>query len=289
MIRKTLKIPSVLIGALLGLMFTSCSSGKLATTGVVYQSVRTVAGGVNLPDDAKIKVDYYISNSGAIYPKVSNNTDEIMIIDKTSSFFVNTDGKSLAYYDSTVKYNSTTDFASETEGFSVNLGAISNAFGIGGPLGTALGGINVGESSTTGSATTNATYTVDQPKLSLSPHSSDYLKPFDISGVGKGEVFSKSFSVESPKESPIKFSICITYSIDNGETFDKLITDFYVNAQICEPVFKNGRVNDSVRRIYQKKSDAVNERWWLLYFKNNLPNRSNVYDTYVHGSLIDGK
>lgn len=311
MVKKVPKIPHLVALLISCFLFASCSSVKLATTGVIYQSVRTDNYKGEIPQDAKIAVLYSISGDGHITPIVVNKTDNIMIIDQTMSFFVNSDGNSTSYYDPTIKTTSKTDIASGTSGASVNLGAVAGAFGIGGAIGAALGGINVGGSETSGTSTTNTTYFADQPRISLSPRSRGAMsKSFNISNVGftprSNAIISnllaqstkklepiatnnsrQSFFAKTRTESPIQFSICISYSLDNGETFEKIVTDFYVNAQIAEAITQKGRVNEALRKIFQHKPDAINEQWWVLHFSNNLPSANNIYDTEAQGLLYD--
>lgn len=290
MFKKTLKILHLIALLIPCIFISSCSLGTLNTSGVVYQSVRTDNYKGKIPHDAKIAVLYSISSDGCITPVVVNKTDEIMIIDQTMSFFVNSNGTSISYYDPTIKTTSTTDIASGTSGASVNLGAVAGAFGVGGILGGILNGINVGETETSGTSTTNTTYFADQPRISLAPHSQGAMsKSFNISGVGITSVpLSKNFFANTRKESPIQFSICISYSLDNGETFEKIVTDFYVNSQIVEPVMQKGQVNNALRKIYKNKPDAINEQWWVLHFRNNLPSTTNnVHDTELEGLLYD--
>lgn len=274
----------------------SCSTGTLNTYGVAYQSVRTDNYKGKVPDDAKIAIYYNISDDGQIVPVIFNKTDEIMIIDQTMSFFVNSDGTSTSYYDPTVKTTSVTDIASGTSGASVNLGAIGGALGIGGPLGTALSGINLGGSETSGTSTTNTTYKSELPRVSISPRGMFAIpKPFKISKVGNSLYYKESsmlakeynFNAESAKDSPCRFSICISYSLDNGENFDKIVTDFFISTQMVEAVTQKGKVNDALRRIYQNKPDALNEPWWMLHFINNIQSNSGVYDTETQGILYD--
>lgn len=303
MVKKVPKIPHLVALLISCFLFASCSSGKLATTGVIYQSIRTDNYKGEIPQDAKIAVLYSISGDGHITPVVVNKTDNIMIIDQTMSFFVNSDGNSTSYYDPTIKTTSKTNIASGTSGASVNLGAVAGAFGIGGTIGAALGGINVGGSETSGTSTTNTTYFADQPRISLSPRSRGAMsKSFNISNVGfstsSDAIIARvlasvtnnsyqSFFAKTRTESPIQFSICISYSLDNGETFEKIVTDFYVNSQIAEAITQKGRVNDALRKIYQNKPDAINEQWWVLHFINNLPSAGNIYNTEAQGLLYD--
>lgn len=142
--------------ALMCCLLASCSS-KLTTNHVAYQSVRTKHAQPTvsspIPDEAKIEVAYTISENGALTAIVYNRTSEIMVIDQTKSFFVNSDGKSTSYYDPTIRTTSITDMSSTSNGASVNLGSIAGALGVGGILGQVANGINVGGSNTAGSIT----------------------------------------------------------------------------------------------------------------------------------------
>ena len=286
-----LKIPCALM--LFCCVFASCNE-YLEVSRVVYQSVRAQKNVPSeIPEDAKIVVVYNITENGAIIPVVFNRTDEIMIIDQTKSFFVNSDGISKSYYDPTIRTTSTTAMSSTTGGASVNLGAIGGLFGIGGPVGSLLNGINVGGAETAGSATTNTTYFADQPQVALAPRSSSAMsKSYMITGLGQQDAM-RSFIASKPKESYCKFSVCISYSIDEGKTFDKVVTDFYVNAQIVAYPPQKGMLNDALRSVYHAKSDALSEQWWVLRFVNNIPESESaqkIHDTrFNNGCFYDYK
>ena len=286
---KSAKIALLLVCILI----SSCGSYKLSTTSVAYQSVRTVhsqpTATAPIPDDAKIAVAYTISKEGILTAVVYNRSDEIMTIDQTKSFFVNSNGVSTSYYDPTVRTTSKTDISSTTGGGSVNLGAIAGAFGIGGVVGQIASGINLGGSETTGASVTNTTYIADLPQVSIAPHSNGAMsKNFHIFNIGsewikEGNTSSPSLTEE---QSYCKFSVCISYSFDEGKSFDKIVTNFYANSKIIIPVEKTGNVNDALRKIYISKPDALNEYWWLLKFNSNV---STGYNERVQGVLYDYK
>lgn len=270
-------------------MFCSCGSTILKTRSVAYQSVRTThtqpTSAAQIPDDAKIAVAYTISENGNLTAVVFNRTSEIMIIDQTMSFFVNSDGTSTSYYDPTVRTTSVTDVSSSTSGASVNLGAVAGALGIGGPLGLLASGVNVGNSETDGSSTTSTTYVADQPRVTLAPKGSGAMsKSFPINGIGTNslcfdEVVSPNLSNE---QSYCHFSVCISYSLDGGSTFDKIVTEFYANSKVIVPVTKMGKVNEALREVFTVKPDALNEYWWLLHFNTNIP----TYHGYSNNSFM---
>lgn len=285
---KNSKLLLALFG-LAGTLLASCSSSKLTVSHVGYQSVRTTfRQPTEIPDDAEILVVYGITEDGKIIPIVNNRTSEIMILDQTMSFFVNTDGQSTSYYDPTVRTTTSTDISSGTTGASVNLGAIGGALGIGGTLGGILNGINVGGSETSGSSISNTTILADQPRISLAPKSKGALsKSFTISGLG-AEAIKSATGIEhnlTPNNATLKFSVCISYSIDGGNTFKKIVSDFYVNNRIIIPVASKGKVNDSLRNLFSTKPDAMDEPWWILHFSNNVS--FNKSDTMKQGVLYD--
>ena len=271
----------------------SCGSTQLSTSSVGYQSVRTTHAQPSptspIPEDAKIAVAYTIGGDGALTAVVYNRTSEIMTIDQTKSFFVNSDGKSVSYYDPTVRTTSVTDMSSVTKGGSVNLGAIAGVLGIGGTIGQIANGINLGGSGTNGTAETSTTYVADLPQVSLAPHSNGAMsKTFHIAGIGASALSGSGVNQPSltKEQSYCRFSVCISYSIDGGQTFDKIVTDFYANSKVVVPVTQKGRVNDALRQVYQSKQDAINEYWWLLNFNYNI---SAGYNKRVQGILYDYK
>lgn len=287
-----MKFSHIILGLVLGLMVISCKSHTLVTSTVAYQSVRTVQTlGETIPDEAKIAVTYTISDEGELTAIVFNQTSEIMIIDQTMSFFVNSDGISTSYYDPTVRTTTETSLSSSSKGATVNLGAVGGALGIGGSLGSLLSGINVGGTGTAGQAVSNTTYFADQPRISLAPKSRGAMsKVFAVKGLGKNSLKNSVLVAPnlSTNDSFCKFSVCVSYSLDGGKTFEKLVTDFYVNSLLVAPIAKHGQVNDALRQIYEIKPDALYESWWLLYFNNNIVESTHsVYDSRVQGILYD--
>lgn len=271
----------------------ACYGPRLITHSVAYQSVRTEHAQPTpespIPDAAKIAVAYSISSEGDLTAIVYNRTDEIMTIDQTLSFFVNSTGKSTSYYDPTVRTTATTDISSRTKGATVNLGAVAGALGVGGVVGQIANGINVGGSGTSGQSVTNTTYVADLPRVSLAPRSSGAMsKVFRIIGIGKEAL--ETATLQAPllteKDTYCRFSVCISYSVDGGNTFQKLVTNFYADSQVVAPVMEKGLVNDALRQVYLQKPDAPYEPWWMLKF--NYENvDEEVADSFVQGFLYD--
>lgn len=259
------------------LLLASCKATNLETYSVAYQSVRTryaqPTPSQPIPDEAKIAVAYSISDDGELTAVVYNRTSEIMTIDQTTSFFVNSDGKSTSYYDPTVRTTSTTDLKEKTKGGSVNLGAIAGALGIGGIVGDIASGVNLGGSGTSGKSVTNATYIADQPRVSLAPHSNGAMsKVYKIDGIGDQALKGDGIVATNLKESEsyCKFSVCISYSLDGGITFDKLVTDFYADSKVIIPVTNHGSVNNALQTLYKTKPDCLSEPWYIINFNYNI-------------------
>lgn len=280
-------------------LFASCGSTKLAVTDVSYQSVCNARKNLaeKIPDDATIAIFPIINEKGELSVVVKNLTDEVMVIDRTKSFVVNSDGVSSMYYDPTVKTTSSTNISSATSGAEVNLGAIGNAIGIGGALGAALNGVNVGGSSTSGSSVTNTTYTIDQPSASLAPYGqADMGRKFQIMGLG--EHFLSKLSSQANYTDVFKpmilnqdtycnFSVCISYSLDGGKTFDKIVSNYYTNSVMLSYVRDDGDVNTALRKIYKNKSDALTAPWYLLHF--NVNDGIKSFNDVVGNMLYDYK
>lgn len=252
---------------------SSCASNKdvLSTSKIVYQSVRPVEYRGDIPDDAKISVAFEIHDDGYVDVFVCNRTDEIMIIDQTMSF-LNANGTSLCYYDPTVTTTTNTVSSSHSSGASVNLGAVAGALGIGGIAGTLMSGINVGGGNTVGESETLSTVFKDQPRIALAPRGAGRMsKTFKVGNLGQIDMqnFSRTAVSMTEKDSNCTFSVCISYSLDEGESFDRIITDFYANSMIVSRVMQHGKVNDALREIYRLKPDALYEPWFVLKSVNN--------------------
>lgn len=230
---------------------------------------------------------------------VFNRTDKILTIDQTKSFLINTTGNSHSYYDPATYTMTSGTFDSETTGTSFNLGAIANAFGIGGALGSMLSGLTTSYSTTTGVYGSSSISVQDQPLVRVGPHGKMIMsKQFQIAGLTDG-LETNSYVDTSFKNSPLRFSVCISYSFEEAAD-EKLVTEFYVNSSINEPV-SGGRVNDAFKKIYRRKPDAVAEYAYTMRVFSNLPQKANIdswygekitndiYDRFAQGSLIDYK
>lgn len=281
------------------LVLCSCTSGKLLVTSVDYQAIRTeFAQPERIPNDAKIAVEYYFNDKGELQPIVYNLTDEIMMIDQTKSFVILPGGASKSYYDSNVYTTTSGTYESSTSGTTFNLGAIASILGVGGPVGTLLGATSVNNSSTTGLIRQNSVAITDQPMVNIGPKGSIGMsKAYQIPGIGR-DFSSKHHGVDMTSgNSPVKFSVCITYSADEGETFNKLVTNFYLSTSVSEKVH-NRKLSLAFNNIYEKKPDALVENWYFFNIPNNIKEKttdvlgeflthSQIYDYYIKGCLVD--
>ncbi len=281
---RTKKTASLLL--LAAGMLSSCSTQYLNVTGVAYQSIRAknpVANRLDIPQDATIIVSCQVGANGEFNVLVQNNSDKIMTIDRTKSFFRNQSGNSVPYYDPTVRVQSQSTMVGGETGASVNLGSIAAAAGIGGALGTALGGVNVGGSKSNATTNTNTTYIVDQPQISIAPHGQASMgRTFMIEGVGLAFLSQAISSTPTdvsnaftPTQTYAACNLCISYSVDDGKTYETILTDIYANSLLVSKVKQTGMVNDALRNIYLNKSDALTESWYALYFQSDAKQNNN--------------
>lgn len=82
----------------------------------------------------------------------------------------------------------------------------------------------------------------------------------------------------SQQESPCHFSVCISYSFDGGKTFEKLVTEFYVESYINIPLKKEGMVSEALATIEQNKPDMYNVPWFKLKFKDKRHSANDDYN-----------
>lgn len=281
-------------------LLSGCStSGKLVVNSVSYQSLRTdFAQPKSISKEAKIAVEYFFNSKGEMQPVIYNLTSGILMVDQTKSFVIMPNGNSVSYYDPTVRTTTTGSYSSTTTGSSFNLGGITSALGIGGPIGALASATSIGSSHTDGIIRQNTVSITDQPQVHIGPKGSVAMsKAYSIEGIG-WSTKSRDNIIDIPHgDSNVKFSVCITYSFDDGVTYNKLVTHFYESSHITVPV-ENRKVSKAFYKIYELKPDALAENMYLFTIPNNIKTvttdaigefltHSNVYDTYVYGSLID--
>lgn len=169
---------------------------------------------------------------------IINNTDDVIYVDLGNSF--STDKFATRCYHDPTKVVSFND--SQTSGGSLNLGAITGIFGIGGIVGRLASGINVGSASSGGTTTTYST----QRYIIVPPGGTGWITKWE-SHDGKtaleGENFKQLFKsvginkndskVYNETNSPIKRDYFITYSTSpEFKTYSVLRFSVYVHQLI---------------------------------------------------------
>ena len=171
------------------------------------------------------------------YIRITNKSDKIIYIDKSNCFRID-NGKAQSYYDS----KQVTVSSGNSSGFGIGVGAVANALGIGGTIGTLVNGVTVGGGSSSGVSTTYS----QQRFLTIPPHSSAYLSEHEWNETkGKWTQISEAETWEmnnlnmelkkgqiikyTPEDSPQKYNYFITYSFDQGyATYHSLCVNMYV-------------------------------------------------------------
>lgn len=280
------------LGMLLVLFNACASKNYIIPQGVAYRSIHATNGTTiesEIPDTAKIIVKCWLdpmkNHTGRVSVFIQNNTDEVMVIDKAKSFFRNADGISQMYWDTEVKTHTTSSTTGGSKGLSVNLGSLT---GIG-----MLSGVNVGGGTSSANTNTNTTYDIDQQMISIAPHSGKNIGRYfyvdaerfcyqfpSVIAEQKNAFTMMSFT---PKNSSLNFGVSITYSLDNGQTFDRIDNDFYANSLIVSRPRQEGQFNEAVREIYVRKQDALQEPWYQLFFYSKHPKdeKTSMSSTFV--------
>lgn len=256
----------------LGSMLFSCASPCLVSD-ISYRSFRnqdSVKHRINslreIPATAEIAIATTISwISKDVKITVYNLTDSTMTIDRTQSFFIYPD-RQVPYYDPSVTTHTHT--AGTGSGASVNLGAIGNAIGVGGVVGTILNGVNVGGSRSSSNSTT--TYDIDQQLIYIPPRGhASMQRDFDIKSIISGLGFAQGNNF---------FGVCIAYSKDRMKSLQNFISTYTMNNLLVFPVRKEKRnyyPNEALRSLYTAKPDLFfTEKFWWIGFAGE---RFDVY------------
>ena len=239
---------------------TSCASSNFVTQ-VTYRSFRNndpvkheIKSLKEIPQTATIAITTEINEDYSINVTVYNLTDKTMSIDRTQSFFVIPNGQ-IAYFDP--KVSAETNAVGSGTGVGVNLGAVAGAFGVGGFVGRALSGVNIGASSSESTSTT--TYSMDMPVIHIPPKGR----------ASMGRSFSIKELIEGRMSGQFFFGLCIAYSTDRMQTLTNFISQYNMNSSLSAGVRQEGRnyyVNEALRRIYISKPDLFTEKYFRLWF-----------------------
>lgn len=258
-------LPRICAFLSVGLIVLSGCSNYNPCVGIEYMSVRptVIKNPSTHADDAEIIIYGILNNEREFDVVVENLTDDILTIDQTRSFFID-NGDSKAYYDPTVKTTSSTTTTGSSKGGAFNLGGIANAFGIGGIAGALMGATTLGGGKSQSSSNTYTEVVADMPQVSIGPRGRMAMsKTFNLN-------FSSlpDFNVATPDESPRRFSVSINYSFDNGESWNTIVGDYFVNSHFNIPV-KERQTNAAVRSLMKQKPNAIMEPWYILKSKHD--------------------
>lgn len=141
--------------------------------------------------------------------KVTNKTDKIIHIDLGTSYLKKNDIANVIYTPTI-----TSTMTGHSVDIGVNAGAIANAVGIGGMVGTALGGVNIGGSK--GSSSTTTTYA--QRFMSIPPKSSVLLEDIPIFTVGSEKALGDLFYFKEMGMGKQKRVWCLSHKFDDVES-----------------------------------------------------------------------
>lgn len=264
-----------------------CSSCTFKVMDVSYLSIHSLdhEPPIAPPKRATIAVNNIISPEGALDVVVTNLSGDIIIIDRKNSFLINTNGISQAFYDANIHSTTHTNTAATGGGIGVNVGAVANTLGASAAAAQALSGINIGSSSSSSQSVSESIYCIDEPQVSIGPKGAlsmgrdfvipvgvDVLKELSNQNQDRRDILNPNI----PKEqSPIRFGIIITYSTDEGKTWEKLVSNYYVNSVMQTYVSQNSKMNQALRKIVGRKPNLMEENWYLLFF--NIPTNDDIF------------
>lgn len=295
-----MKIKLLTIFGVVALLQTSCS--RLMVSDVSYVSLRNEHP--NQSAAKIISVKHNIDEEGKLVVDVFNESNEIMTIDRTKSFVV-IGGVSTPFYDPTIKTTTHQTSLSNTRGATVNAGMVANALGASSAVTRILSGVNVVDASTAGASMTKTEYSIDQPIVSIAPGGAidmgrtfevkiggDFLRELSTANTAKQDLIQPSIS---PQKSPIRFSVVITYSLDDGRTWDKIVSEYYMNSIFQSYVRTRGQVNTALRNILKSSDTLFSDNWYLLFFNvyidgaDGRRSATTKSQSYLNNNLIHNR
>ncbi len=130
----------------------------------------------------ELEINIILNGEGSWYNapyviKLSNKTEDFIYIDLANCFKIYPNGKPVSYYDA----KQTTISSGGGSGASIGLGAVTDAIGIGGVVGTIANGVSVGGGRNSSASTVYS----QQRLLIIPPHSTDNLTEYKSEGSGK--------------------------------------------------------------------------------------------------------
>lgn len=268
-------------------IFLSCSP-QLSTSTIAYQSIRSDKQLSSIPDSAMIGIAYSFTSEGALVCVVKNYTDEILTIDQTRSFLIEPSGTSIPFYDPNMTATSTTEFSANSIGGAYGLSGVTGALKLTQTLSSILGGFSFNFSHIKGHAVTHTTIMKESPQISIAAKSHGALPKCQyVKGVGISEFVGRTeqFKEFNKEQAECKFSVTLTFSFDNGKTYQSINTPFFVSSIAVSNVKEHGKLNDALRSILTRKPDAIYEQWWMLFANDN----KGLNDNLVQGVILDYK
>lgn len=153
--------------------------------------------------------DYNLGPYPTMRIKVTNKTDKIIFIDLGTSYLKKNDIASVIYTPTI-----TTTMTGQSIGAGVNLGNIADAVGIGGMVGTALGGVTIGWNK--GSSASTTTYA--QRFLSVPPKSAILLEDIPILTPGSEKALGDLFYFKEMGMGKQKCIWCLSHKFSDVES-----------------------------------------------------------------------
>lgn len=225
--------------------------------------------------DLGISIDFVGAYPDYYAIRLTNKTDRTLYVDLGNTFWVDQEGESRIYFDSSEQ---TTVSHGNAGGGSIGLGSVTEALGVGGTVGTLSSGIAVGGGTHHGVSTT---YT-NQRILVIPPHGKEYLakhKEVEVRPGGLlssqetkiviyGEIFRPSEQIKivvkrndtkrfSEEISPYKRDFTITYSTQEAfDTYSVAKFGLFVQQVYggrCVPIYQSGDTSLEGMRIYMRK------------------------------------
>lgn len=184
-------------------------------------------------EDQNVKATI-VSDKGTMKFAVYNKTNQVLYLDKANSF-VYTNGQPKTLFTNAAY---TTGKTSE-QGGSVNLGAVANAVGIGGTIGSALGGVNVGGSS----GHLNTTTVFEQRIVAIAPQSAIVLHEWNPIACLNNNVFrwkmtgiAAFIDPNTGKKQSVKLGDAKTYDANSTPLSMRGVISYADNEQFQSPV-----------------------------------------------------
>ena len=184
--------------------------------------------------------------------KVINKTDSIIYVDLGTSYIKKNDIATVIF---TPTITSTMTGQSMSVG--VNMGAVADAVGIGGMVGTALGGVNVG--GTKGASVATTTYA--QRFVSVPPRSAILLEDIPILTPGSEKALGDLFYFKKVGMGKQKRLWCLSYKFDDVESgktteYNEENTLFTIGCYLNYSFSEDFRKSNGVETVYYVKKLA---------------------------------